>query len=255
MTAGTHRENWLEIDRLSVHYGDRPALDTVTLTFGPSEIVSLVGPNGAGKSTLLRCLAGLLPPSHGEVRFRGARVHRPTSDIIYVPQRTSVDWGYPSSVLDVVLMALIRKRSRFAPFAPDDRERALAQLAMVGMDHLAGVQISQLSGGQQQRVFLARALLSDGLVFLLDEPFTGIDAPTQELISTLFIRLCRSGKTVIAATHDLEQAATTSDRIVLLNRSVVADGTPTDVFREDVLDRAYDGQFSMFSRLLNRGAA
>jgi len=241
---------WLQTDQLAVHYDDRPALEAVSLAFRPGEIVALVGPNGAGKSTLLRCLAGLLPPSHGSVQFRKKLVHRPDSDIIYVPQRTSVDWSYPSSVLDVVLMALIRERSRLVPYSGSDRQRAMASLAAVGMDHLSGVQISQLSGGQQQRVFLARAMLSDGCVYLLDEPFTGIDAPTQELIAGLFVDLCRSGKTVIAATHDLEQASTGSDRVILLNRRVIGDGPPEDILTREYLDAAYGGHFSTIGRLL-----
>ena len=207
MSAERDRASWLVTDQLSVHYGDRSALDSISLGFRPSEIVALVGPNGAGKSTLLRCLAGILPPSHGTVVFQGAVVHRPSSRIVYVPQRSTVDWTYPSSVLDVVLMALIRHRSRVRPYSAGDRESAMTHLRAVGMDHLAGVQISQLSGGQQQRVFLARALLSDGAVYLLDEPFTGIDAPTRDLISSLLLELCRSGKSVITATHDLEHAA------------------------------------------------
>lgn len=255
MTATLDASPWLATDQLSVHYGDRSALESVSLTFSPREIVSLVGPNGAGKSTLLRCLAGILPPSHGAVRFQGRQIQRPTPEIVYVPQRSSIDWNYPGSVLDVVLMSLIRKRARFLPYSTADRQLALDRLAAVGMDHLAGVQISQLSGGQQQRVFLARALLSEGLIYLLDEPFTGIDAPTQELISNLFEQLCRSGKTVIAATHDLDHAARTSDRIVLINRKVIADGPPQVALTGETLDTAYGGHFGMLGRLLNERAA
>ncbi len=255
MTGTPEVSPWLVTEQLSVHYGERSALESVSLAFSPREIVSLVGPNGAGKSTLLRSLAGILPPSHGAVQFQSRQIQRPTPEIVYVPQRSSVDWSYPSSVLDVVLMSLIRKRARFLPYSSSDRQLALSRLAAVGMDHLAGVQISQLSGGQQQRVFLARALLSDGSIYLLDEPFTGIDAPTQKLISDLFEQLCRSGKTVIAATHDLEHASRTSDRIVLINRKVIADGPPREALTSETLDSAYGGHFGMLGRLLDERAA
>ncbi len=246
---------WLETEQLSVHFGDRSARESVDLAFYPNEIVSLAGPNGAGKSTLLRSLAGILQPSHGIVRLHGEIVERPDPDVVYVPQRSSVDWTFPSSVIDVVLMARMRRRSRFRAYSALDRKLALEQLAVVGMDHLAGVQISQLSGGQQQRVFLARALLSDGSIYLLDEPVTGIDAPTQELITSLFRTLCESGKTVIVATHDLEQAAATSDRIVLINRKVIAEGPPAEALTVSALDEAYGGRFTMLERLLNGKAA
>ncbi len=245
----------IETDQLSIHFADRPALDGVTLRFYPSEIVTLVGPNGAGKSSLLRGLAGILPASHGSLRFNGQEIRGPDPRVIYVPQRTTVDWSFPISVIDVVMMARMQQRSRFSPFTNRDRQLAMASLEQVGMDRLGDVQISQLSGGQQQRVFLARALLAKGEVYLLDEPFTGIDAPTQELVSGLFQQLCASGKTVIAATHDLLQAAETSSRIVLLNRRVIADGTPDEVLTAAALDIAFGGHFSVLARLQDRDAA
>lgn len=245
----------LETDHLSIHFEDRPALEEISLRFYPGEIVSLAGPNGAGKSTLLRALAGMLPASHGAVKFNGDVIDGPESCVVYVPQRTSVDWSFPISVADVVLMALSDRRSRFMPFARSDRGAAHAALEQVGMDMLAGVQISQLSGGQQQRVFLARALLAGGEVYLLDEPFTGVDAPTQELLSRVFQDLCGLGKTVITATHDLEQAAETSSRIVILNRRVIADGAPASVLTTAILGEAYGGQFWVLNRMREQGAA
>ncbi|CAN5581887.1 metal ABC transporter ATP-binding protein [soil metagenome] len=251
--AELQRNQRLATEHLSVHFGDRSALDDVTLAFGPSEVVSLVGPNGGGKSTLLRCLAGILHPSHGSVMFNGQPISGPDPSVIYVPQRTLVDWTFPISVLDVVLMARMQQRSRLRAFLKDDRLAALSALSKVGMDHLSGVQISQLSGGQQQRVFLARALLAEGEVYLLDEPFTGIDAPTQEFITRLFQDLCQSGKTVIAATHDFEQAMDGSDRVVLINRRVLADGPPQLVFSPETLQLAYGSQLGFLSRFAAAG--
>ena len=232
----------LETEALSVHFGPRWALEGVDARFDPGETVSLLGPNGAGKSTLLKALAGMLPPSHGVVRLNGSPVHRPSSAVAYVPQRTGVDWGFPVSVLDVTLMGRALRISRFAPFSRADRDAALSALDRVGMRHLAPVQIGQLSGGQQQRVFLGRALLQDGEVFLLDEPFAGVDVPTQELLVALFGRLRDTGKTIVYATHDLAQAASSSNRVLLLNRRLIASGPPDQVMTVANLRATFGGQ-------------
>jgi len=227
---------------LSVHFGNRSALSALDAAFAAGETVSLVGPNGAGKSTLLRVLAGLLPATHGTVRLHDAPVTGPNRAVVYVPQRTSVDWTFPVSVLDVVLMALTPRRTRLRPFTSDDHAAALESLARVGMEGFAAVQIGQLSGGQQQRVFLARALLQGGEVYLLDEPFAGVDIPTQELLVALFAGLRRAGRTIIYATHDLAQAARSSDRVFLLNRRAIASGPPSRVMSAANLRATFGGQ-------------
>ncbi len=232
----------LETEALSVHFGPRSALENVFVRFGPAETVALLGPNGAGKSTLLKTLAGMLPPTHGAVRFDGRPVRRPNPAVVYVPQRSGVDWGFPIAVLDVALMGRALRRPRLAPLGPRDRAAALAALDRVGMRHLAHVQIGQLSGGQQQRVFLARALLQDGEVLLLDEPFAGVDVPTQELLVAIFGALRDAGKTIVYATHDLAQAAASSDRVLLLNRRVIADGPPSAVMTAEALRAAFGGE-------------
>ena len=232
----------LETEALSVHFGPRSALECVDACFAPGERVSLLGPNGAGKSTLLKALAGMLPPTHGVVRLNGAPVRRPSPAVAYVPQRTGVDWTFPVSVLDVTLMGLGLRRSRLLPLGPEDRAQALAALERVGMRHLGGVQIGQLSGGQQQRVFLARALVQDGDVYLLDEPFAGVDVPTQELLVALFGRLRDAGKTIVYATHDLAQATASSDRVLLLNRRLIAAGPPREVMTAANLRATFGGQ-------------
>ena len=226
---------------MSVHFGERWALECVDVRFWPGETVGLVGPNGAGKSTLLKALAGMQPPSHGEVRLDGEPVRRPSAAVVYVPQRSGVDWGFPVSVLDVALMGRARSSSRVRPFGRGERDAALTALDRVGMRNLAGVQIGQLSGGQQQRVFLARALLQEGGVYLLDEPFAGVDVPTQELLVALFGRLRDAGKTILYATHDFAQAAA-SDRVLLLNRRLVAAGPPRAVLSPGNLAAAFGGQ-------------
>jgi manganese/zinc/iron transport system ATP- binding protein len=232
----------LAVEALGVHFGDRSAIEGITVSFRAGETVSLLGPNGAGKSTLLKVIAGLLPPTHGTVTFEGRMIDGPDAAVVYVPQRSSVDWTFPVSVLDVVLMARRTRRSRLVPFGGGDRDRAMTALDQVGMRRFAPVQIGQLSGGQQQRVFLARALLQDGDVYLLDEPFTGVDVPTQDLVVSLFDQLRRSGRTIVYATHDLAQAMKSSDRIFLLNRHLIAAGAPAETMTAGNLRTTFGGQ-------------
>lgn len=232
----------LAVRSLAVHYGGRPAVCDVDLTIRRGQIVSFVGPNGAGKSTLLKVLAGMLQPSHGTAVFDGAPLRKPRPGITYVPQRSGASWDFPVSVLDTVLMGIAERTPRWRPFSHAERRRALDALDRVGMRRFAGVQIGQLSGGQQQRVFLARALLSNGEVYLLDEPFAGVDVPTQELMVSLFERLKEHGSTIVYATHDLAQAASNSDMTVLLNQRIIAAGPPAEVFTEQPLRETFGGQ-------------
>jgi len=229
-------------DGLSVHYEHRPALADLSLAIYPGETLSILGPNGAGKSTLLKVIAGMLPPSHGAVTMHGEPLKGITPRITYVPQRSGADWSFPISVLEAVLLGISRSTPRWRPFSRKDRQRALSALADVGMDSLASVQIGSLSGGQQQRVFLARALLQGGEVLLLDEPFTGVDVPTQELFVRLFDELGKRGTAIVYATHDLVQAQQTSDRVLLVNRHLVAVGAPDEVMTERFLHETFGGR-------------
>lgn len=231
----------LETHHLSVHYGARSALHDVTMRVLPGETLGLLGPNGAGKSTLLKSLAGMIPPSHGRVEWQGEPLRGAHAEITYVPQRAGADWDFPISVLDVTLLGLAPQRPRWRPFDRHDRDRAMEALARVEMDGLAGAQIGALSGGQQQRVFLARALMVCGRVLLLDEPFTGVDAPTQEILVDIIAGLRDRGSAIVYATHDLHQAIDISDRIALINREVIAEGPPSEVVTTDALTRAFGG--------------
>lgn len=233
----------LSVHELSVHFGDRSALDGITLNVAPAEIVSLVGPNGAGKSTLLRVLAGLLQPSHGKVHGSppGNSQGSARPQIVYIPQRGEAAWTFPISVLDVALMGRTRGVDRLLPFRHADRMAAMEALERVGMAPYAAIQIGQLSGGQQQRVLLARALVQNGDTFLLDEPFAGIDLPTQHLLIEIFMALRHDGSTIVYATHDLEQAEAASDRVALLNRRLIAVGPPGDVMTVENLRATFGG--------------
>jgi manganese/zinc/iron transport system ATP- binding protein len=226
---------------LSVHFEDRSALEDIDLAFFPGEMTALVGPNGAGKSTLLRCLAGVQPPTHGEVLLDGQPVGRPTARIAYVPQRSEVDWKFPIDVLGVALMGRALEANRFLPIPRSDRADALAALDEVGMRRFADVQIGALSGGQQQRVFIARALLQAADVYLLDEPFTGVDVPTQALVVRILADLRAIGRTIVFATHDLTMAAEAADVCVLLNRRVVAAGPPSEALSAANLQATFGG--------------
>jgi manganese/zinc/iron transport system ATP- binding protein len=184
----------------------------------------------------------MLAPSHGAIRICDRPLRGPDRRVVYVPQRSGVDWTFPVSVLDVVLMGRLLRRSRWLRLGNVDREAAVAALAQVGLARLADVQIGQLSGGQQQRVFLARALLQEGEILLLDEPFNGVDLPTQDLLGELFAGLRARGRTVVYATHDLERAVRTSDRVLLVNGRLVAEGVPSLVMTGANLRATFGGQ-------------
>lgn len=231
----------LTCKNLAVHYDNRSALRDVNFSINRGEITALLGPNGAGKSTLLKVLAGMIPPSHGSASFEGNDLNGPEHRITYVPQRSSVDWKFPISVMECTKLGLARGRSRWKPFSRRDNAKAMQALQYVGMDHLAEAQIDALSGGQQQRMFIARALLNEGDVLLLDEPFTGVDVPTQELLVELLTDLKSRGTAIVYATHDLAQAARTADHALLLNGEILADGTPAEIFRKDLLLRTFGG--------------
>jgi ABC-type Mn2+/Zn2+ transport system ATPase subunit len=235
------RQPSLRTVHLSVHYDDRSALEDVNLSFYPGQMSSLVGPNGAGKSTLLKTLAGILPPTHGVVLIYGEPLQRPSAQVAYVPQRSDVEWQFPITVLDVALMGRALRANRLLPVPETDRQDALAALDDVGMRHLADVQIGALSGGQQQRVFIARALLQNAQIFLLDEPFSGVDVPTQTLVIRILDELRDAGKTIVYATHDLAMAARSADNCVLVRRRVIATGPPPLVLTVPNLQVAFGG--------------
>jgi len=226
---------------VSAGYGARPVLESVSFTIQAGELVALVGPNGSGKSTLLKVLAGLLPARAGTVRVLDAPPGRQPRRVAYLPQAEAVDWTFPVSVLDVVLMGRTPRIGWLRGPSRVDREIALEALRRVGMAHLAERQIGALSGGQQRRVFLARALANEPDLYLLDEPVTGVDPTTEEALMELLDAECRSGKAVFASTHDLSGVLGHFARVLCLNRTLVADG-PAEILRDpDVLRATYGG--------------
>jgi manganese/zinc/iron transport system ATP- binding protein len=238
----------VEIDDLTVAYHTQPVLWDVDLALPEGKLIAIVGPNGAGKSTLLKTALGLVRPLTGRIRIFGEAYARRRSWVGYVPQRESVDWDFPTSALDVVLMGLYGRVGWFRRPSRHHRNTALACLEKVGIRDLAGRQISQLSGGQQQRVFLARALAQDARLYLMDEPFVGVDATTERAILTLLKELRSTGKTVVAVHHDLQTVAEYFDHVVLLNMRLVAEGPVATTFTDENLHRTYGGQLTVLTR-------
>jgi manganese/iron transport system ATP-binding protein len=238
-----HQENQpiLDVARLDVRYNGHAALEGITFHLHVSERVAVIGPNGAGKSTLFKVIAGVLPPTGGTVSIFGS-IPRQHLCIGYVPQRSQVDWTFPVTVADVVMMGRIGKLGIGGWPRKRDWDFVREKLAIVGLTDLAGRQISQLSGGQQQRMFIARALAQEAELMLMDEPLSGLDTPSQEDILSLLDSLRTQHVTVMVATHDLDQAATHFDRILLLNRRIVAFGLPGEVLRPENLIQAYGGK-------------
>ena len=230
----------LEVAKLTVRYDGHFALENITFHLHAGERVAVVGPNGAGKSTLFKVVAGVLPPTSGEVKISG---YGPRGHICiaYVPQRSQVDWRFPASVADVVMMGRIGQIGLFRWPRRSDWDIVHAALEAVDMNSLANRQIGELSGGQQQRTFLARALAQEAELVLMDEPLNGLDTPSQEAILSLLEKLRQQMITVMVATHDLGQAARAFDRVMLLNRHLVRFGSPQEVLTSENLLHAYSG--------------
>jgi manganese/iron transport system ATP-binding protein len=238
-----HRQDQpiLDVHRLTVRYNGRIALERVSFHLHVGERVAVVGPNGAGKSTLFKAIAGVLAPTSGEVNVYGSKP-RGHVCIGYIPQRSQVDWRFPVSVADVVMMGRSAKLRPLSWPGKADWQKVRQALETVELGDLADRQIGQLSGGQQQRMFIARALAQEAELMLMDEPLSGLDAPAQEGLLSLLGRLQEQSVTVMVATHDLQQAVQYFDRILLLNRQIVAFGPAEQVLRPETLLRAYGGR-------------
>lgn len=234
----------LTIRDLRVSYGSAPVLEGVTATLARGAMTAIIGPNGAGKSTLLKAALGLIPASGGSVAAFGQPMATALPRIAYVPQRAAVDWDFPARALDVVLMGLYRRTGLLGRIGRAETTAAMDCLARLGMQDFATRQIGALSGGQQQRVFLARALAQEAELYLLDEPFAGVDAATEAAIITLLKGLRDEGRSIIAVHHDLSTVPAYFDRVLLLNRRTVAEGPVAATFRQEAVARTYGNQFA-----------
>lgn len=234
----------LSVRGLTVAYDDKPALWDVDFQAPAESLVAVIGPNGAGKSTLITAALGLTPVLAGDVRVFGKPVKRARKRIAYVPQRTSVDWDFPASAEDVVAMGLYGKIGWCRPVRRRHRDAARACLDRVGMADFADRQIGQLSGGQQQRVFLARALAQDADLYLMDEPFAGVDAATEKAIVDVMRDVRADGASVVCVHHDLQTVQDYFDHALILNVRTIAAGPVADVLTEENLQTAYGGRLA-----------
>ncbi len=234
----------LEVTGLSVRYENDLALDEIAFQLNTGERVAVVGPNGAGKSTLFKVIAGVLPPTSGEVKVYGSGPGGHIC-IAYVPQRSQVDWAFPVNVTDVVMMGRIGKLGMLRWPHIKDWRFVQECLEDVKLGELAKRQIGELSGGQQQRMFIARALAQEAELMLMDEPLTGLDIQSQETIFEIMEKLRGRGVTIMIATHDLDQAAGRFDRVMLLNRRLMGFGAPEQVFTPERLRAAYGGHLRL----------
>jgi manganese/zinc/iron transport system ATP- binding protein len=236
----------VEVTDLTVAYGEKPVLWDVDLDVPKGVLMAIVGPNGAGKTTLMRAILGMVKPAAGQALVHGRPYAEQRRLVAYVPQRGTVDWDFPTSVLDVVLMGRYGRLGWVRRPGAADRAAAREALEQVGMTELAGRQISQLSGGQQQRVFLARALVQGAEVYFMDEPFQGVDATTEKAIVELLRTLRAGGKTVVAVHHDLQTVPEYFDQVTLLNVRRIASGPVEECFTEENLRRTYGGRAAFF---------
>jgi len=239
----------LEIHDLTVSYDKKPVLWDIDLTLPKGSLVGIIGPNGSGKTTLLKSIMGILPLSSGYIKLFDRPLKAVRDRVSYVPQRESVDWDFPASVMDVVLMGRYGKLGLFRRPRQADKDIARESLRKVGMQAYADRQISQLSGGQQQRVFLARALAQQAELYFMDEPFVGIDAATEKAIIGLLDDMRSKGNTVVVVHHNLQTASQYFDWIILMNLRLVASGPTEQVFTPELLQDAYGGKLTVLTQV------
>lgn len=245
----------VHVEDLTVAYHAKPVLWDIDFDIPPGVMAAIVGPNGAGKSTLIKAILDLVKPTAGHVTIFGRPYRAQRRKVGYVPQRSSVDWDFPTTALDVVMMGLYGQLGWLKRPGRAEKEKAAVALARVGMEDYANRQISQLSGGQQQRVFIARALVQDADVYFLDEPMAGVDATTERAIVKILHGLRDAGKTVIVVHHDLQTVRDYFDWLVMLNVRVIAQGPVSETYTADNLRKAYGGQIALLDTAVTLSSA
>jgi len=239
----------VEVHNLTVSYDRKPVLWDIDFSLPEGKLIGILGPNGSGKTTLIKTIMGLIPSESGYTRLFGDTLDNVRERVSYVPQRESVDWDFPASVMDVVLMGRYRKSNIFRRISKTDKTIAIEALKQVNMLPFADRQIAQLSGGQQQRVFIARALAQEADIYLMDEPFAGVDAATENAILQLLKLLQSQGKTVIIVHHDLQTVKEYFDWIVLLNTRLVGYGPVEETYTTENLTATYGGKLTLLSKV------
>ena len=243
------KEISISVKGLSVSYERKRVLSNIFLELKAGRVVGVVGPNGAGKSTLFKAILGLIEPNTGLITIRGKDPKKVRKEVAYVPQKNDVDWSFPATVMDVVLMGRYPFKGVFQRLSSEDKEIAMDALKEVGMEVFKDRQIGELSGGQQQRVFLARALCQNAQVFFLDEPFVGVDILTEEKIITILKKLAKQGKSLLVVHHDLGSVQDYFDDVILLNQRLIAYGPTETTFNDENIRRTYGGQLPVLHKM------
>lgn len=240
----------LKVSNLHVAYQEKPVLWNVHFELIEAQNYAIIGPNGAGKTTLLKAILNELKPSLGEVLFFGDNLNNVRNKVAYVPQRQLVDWDFPINVLDVVLMGLYAPRGLFARIKNGDKQKAMQALELVGMAEFSSKQISKLSGGQQQRVFIARALVSNADLLIMDEPFAGVDLQTEKMIVDILKKLNKEGKTSLCVHHDLTTIPQYFDRVIMINGRLIAEGLVEEIFTHKNLSETFGGKLPVLEEVM-----
>ena len=239
----------VEVHDLTVAYDNKPVLWNADFSIPKGKMVGIVGPNGAGKSTLLKAIMGLIPVASGFSKILNDNLKQVRHKVAYVPQKESVDWDFPTTVLDVVEMGRYGKKNLFKRLNKEDKQIAVEALKKVKMLDFADRHISELSGGQQQRVFIARALAQEAEIYFMDEPFSGVDMASEKAIVDILLKLQEEGKTIFVVHHDLQSAMDYFDWMIFLNTRIVASGPLSEVFTTEILQNTYGGNLSMLEQI------
>ncbi len=240
----------IEVLSLTVHYGTSPVLWDLSFSIPRGVLAGIIGPNGAGKSTLLKTILGLIPPAVGGFRILGKNFEQVRTQIAYVPQKGAVDWDFPITVYELAEMGAYARLGLFRRLTKDDRALIIDSLNKVGLSDFQNREIRELSGGQQQRAFLARALVQQAELYLLDEPFSGVDHASEETILRIIKEMVGAGKSVIIVHHDLETVKRYFDWVVLLNTRLIGAGAASKVLTSSNLQKAYGQQFTILAEAL-----
>lgn len=240
--------NSISIKGLSVSYDKKIVLTNVYLDIEAGNVYGVIGPNGAGKSTLFKAILGLVDLNAGKILINDQPVEAQRKNIVYLPQKDEVDWQFPATVMDIVMMGRYPHKKLFQRMNKQDEEAALAALREIGIENLKNRQIGELSGGQQQRVFLARALCQGANILLLDEPFVGVDITTEEKIIALLKKLAAKGKTLLVVHHDLSTVPAYFDKVILINQRLIASGDTDTTFTQENIAKAYGGQLPILQQ-------
>nr|QUE28409.1 MntA [Porphyrostromium boryanum] len=230
-----------KVSNLAVSYKNRNILENINFSCKSGQLIGIIGPNGAGKSTLVKALLGIIPTSKGKITYDNELLNYQHDKVAYIPQKSQIDWDFPVTVWDVVMMGRINRNSWFKPFSNKSHKLATESLTRLGIYNLKDSCIGELSGGQQQRVFLAKALAQEAEIFCLDEPLSGVDYTTQNIIFDILKDLCKENKTIFVIHHDLSDLTKHFDKLLLMNKTIIATGNSNEVLQEQFLSRAYGG--------------